>query len=208
MKTKTTLWKGFRVLLLAGFLGGCTTIPKTALFVDATAWPTGARSVALVGVSFDERYRPLPQSGLDRELLFQVRQALQAKGYLVAEQQPLPRLERRSLSAVSAEELVARATAPVDLVLAVHVDFLFSSATYSETNPPPQFEIAAEARMVDGKQERDLWRDRAHVLEGGASAMPLRNPDYDRMRGLAELATGLFITLPDAGMRPVVPSME
>jgi hypothetical protein len=208
MKTKTTIWKGLWVVLLAGLLGGCTTVPKTALFVDATAWPTEARSVALVGVSFDERYRPLPQSGLDRELLLQVRQALQTKGYLVAELQPLPRLERRSLTVVPVEELVARVTAPADLVLAVHVVFLFSSASYSETNPPPQFEIAAEARMVDGKQERDLWRDRAHVLEGGASAMPLRNPDYDRMRGLADLATSLFITLPDAGMQPVAPSVE
>lgn len=196
------------MFIMAGLLGGCTTVPKTALFVDAMAWPVAARSVALVGVSFDERYRPLPQSGLDRELLLHVRQALQAKGYLVAEPQQLPRLEFQALSTVPAHDLVARATAPADLVLAVHVDFLFSSGTYSETNPPPQFEIAAEARVVDGKQERDLWRDRAHVLEGGAAAMPLHNPDYDRLRGLAELATSLFITLPDAGMQPVAPSVE
>ncbi len=208
MKTNATIWRGFWMLLLTGLLGGCTTMPKTALFVDAMAWPPEAHSVALVGVSFDESYRPLPQSGLDRELLIQVRQALQAKGYLVAEPPSLPRLERRALSVVPAEELVARTTAPADLVVAVHVDFLFSSATYSETNPPPQFEIAAEARVVDGKLARDLWRDRAHVLEGGASAMPMRNPDYDRMRGLSELAKDLFITLPDAGMRPVALSVE
>jgi hypothetical protein len=90
-------------------------------------------------------------------------------------------------------------------VLAVHVDFLFSSATYGESNPPPEFEIAAEARVVDRRTKRDLWRDRGHALTGGASAMPLRNPDYDRLRGVTELADSLLETLPDAGMRPEMP---
>jgi hypothetical protein len=202
MKRTKTNWRKLWLVLLAGVLGGCATAPRTPLFIDAAAWPTTARSVALVGVSFDERYRPLPQSGLDREVLVQVRQVLQAKGYLVAEPVQLDRLERKALTYVPAPELVARAPAPVDLVLAVHVDFLFSSANYGETEPPPQFEIAAEARAVDGKMERDLWRDRAHILEGGAAAMPLRNPDYDRLRGLTELARSLFLTLPDAGTRP------
>jgi hypothetical protein len=35
--------------------------------------------------------------------------------------------------------------------------------------------------------------------------MPLRNPDYDRLRGVTELADSLLETLPDAGMRPEMP---
>lgn len=205
MKRNIRQWRKLWPVLLAGVLSGCVAAPKSALFVDARVWPEAARSVALVGVSFDKSYRPSPQSDLDRQLLAQVRQVLEAKGYLVTEElQP----ERQPLTSVPAADLVARAMVPVDLVLAVHVDFLFSSATYSESNPPPEFEIAAEARVVDAKAKRDLWRDRGHALTGGASAMPLRNPDYDRMRGLAELANDLFLTLPGAGQRPGMPSVK
>ncbi|WP_041531193.1 hypothetical protein [Syntrophotalea carbinolica] len=208
MKRNIEQWRKLWLVLLAGVLSGCVAAPKNALFVDAGAWPATAGSVALVGVSFDERYRPLPQSGLDGQLLGQLRRVLERKGYLVAETLQPHRPERQVLTSVPAAELAARVAAPVDLVLAVHVDFLFSSATYSESNPPPEFEIAAEARLVDAKAVRDLWRDRGHALAGGAAAMPLRNPDYDRMRGLAELANDLFLTLPDAGQQPGVSSVE
>lgn len=198
----------FGGVLLAGVLGGCATAPETPLFVDAAAWPSGAGSVALVGVSFDEAYRPLPQSGLDHELLGYVRRELQAKGYAVVEPESLPRLERKSLLSAMAAELLAKMPVPADLVVAVHVDFLFSSATYGEANPRPEFEIAAEARVVDGRTGRDLWRGRGHALTGGAGAMFVSNPNYDRMTGLAELAKSLFLTLPDAGLRPGMPAVE
>lgn len=202
MKLRSFISRLLGITLLAGWLAGCATAPKAPLFVDVAAWPMTAQSVALVGVSFDKSYRPLPQSGLDREISAQVRRVLERKGYLVTMAVPSDRLERRALTSVSAEELAGRAGTPVDLVLAVHVDFLFSSATYGESNPPPEFEIAAEARVVDRRTKRDLWRDRGHALTGGASAMPLRDPDYDRLRGVTELADSLLETLPDAGMRP------
>lgn len=204
MKRVATGWRILWILLLAGVAGACSAPPKTARFLDAAAWPE-AHSVALVGVSFDARYRPVPQSGMDRDLLIQLRRALEAKGYRALEPEQLNRVELKSLSTVPPAELAGRAMPAADLALAVHVDFLFSSATYAETNPPPEFEIAAEARVVDVAAERDLWRDRAHVLEGGAAAFPLRDPSYDRLRGLTELARQLVITLPDAGTRPAQP---
>lgn len=204
MKRCRTIWLWLSILLPAGILGGCTAPPPSALFLDAAAWPA-AHSVELVGVSFDENYRPPPQSGTDRDLMFQLRRVLQAKGYRVVEPERLRRLEPVPLTTVPAAELAGRVTAPVDLVLAVHVDFLVQSATYSETNPPPEFEIAAEARVVEVASKRDLWRDRADVLIGEASAFVLRDPEYDRMRGLTELANRLLDTMPDAGRRPAEP---
>jgi hypothetical protein len=38
--------------------------------------------------------------------------------------------------------------------------------------------------------------------------MFVSDPNYDRMTGLAELAKSLFLTLPDAGLRPGMPSVE
>lgn len=193
------------LLAVVGLSGGCATVPREPLFFDATAWPAQARSVALAGVSFEGRYRPLPQSGLDRELLTRVRQALEAKGYAVIEPASYHRLERTSLLSLAPEALMGRVSGPVDLVVAVHVDYLFSTATYGERNPPSEFEISAAARVIDGKTLRELWRGQGHALAGGAGAMPFPNPDYDRQMGLTELAKTLFVTLPDAGMRPQEP---
>lgn len=194
----------FVTVILVGAMSGCSAAPKLPVFLDATAWPK-AHSVVLVGISYDPAYRPHPQSGLERQLAMWLRRKLQAKGFLVTGPPGSCLLLRHDLRAVAGTDLLAMASASVDLVVAVHVDFLFSSDMYGEVFPPPEFEIAAEARAVDGKTGQELWRDRGHALQGGASAVLLATPDYDRLLGLARLADSLFETLPDADMPPPAP---
>lgn len=189
---------GLIMTILAAFLlWACSQAPPRALYLDPAAWPGDLAQIALVEISYDQRYRPPPGLDLTIELRRALKQELAAKGYrlLLAD-----RGEENYHGEKSAAELVARAPQGADAVLALHIDFLFLSATLSERNPPPEAEIAGEARIIDKQSGEELWRDRANGLGGGAAAMPVVSFIGLRQEALANLAKELFATLPD---RPV-----
>lgn len=192
------------LLLLAGLLCACRAAPEKARFVEVAGWPESLRCIALAGVSYERRYRPPVGIDLTRELLVQVRQALVRKGYevLMPGEDHAAAVLTQTLTALPGERLLARAAAPAEAVLAIHVDYLFVSATYGESNPPPVFEIEAEARLVEGHTGKELWRARADGLAGGMVGGPFPDPVMDRLQGLSMLAERLSATLPAAGTRP------
>lgn len=179
--------------LLALLLCGCTAPVRRPILIDAGAWPTNLVEIALVELSFDRRYRPPPQSYLVDELRLALRQELARKGYrlLLAD-----RGETIYRGETGAAELIARAPAEADAVLALHIDFLFMSGTLSERNPPPEVEIAGEARLIASPSGRELWRDRGNGLAGGTAGLPVIRYDAMRQEALADLVRNLLATLP------------
>lgn len=182
------------VVLAALLLWSCAPIERKALFLDSAAWPGDLKQIALVEVSYDRRYRPPPGIDLTGELKRELKQELATKGYrllLVDAGEEIYRGE------TSANELAARGPQETDAVLALHIDFLFFSATLSERNPPPEGEIAGEARLIDKQSGKELWRDRGIGQSGGGSAFPVVSQIALRQEALANLARELFATLPE-----------
>lgn len=181
-------------VLAALLLWACTPVEPKALFLDSAAWPGDLEQIALVEVSYDRRYRPPPGIDLKGELKRELKQELAAKGYrllLVDGGEEIFRGE------TSADELAARGPQEADAVLALHIDFLFFSATLSERNPPPEGEIAGEARLIDKQSGKELWRDRGIGQSGGESAFSIMSHMALRQEALASLARALFAALPD-----------
>ncbi|APG28253.1 hypothetical protein A7E78_10580 [Syntrophotalea acetylenivorans] len=182
------------VVLTALLLWACTPVAPKALFLDRAAWPGALERIALVTVSYDRRYRPPPGLDLTGELRRVLKQELAAKGYqllLVDRGEEIYRGEARAV------DLAALAPQEADAVLALHIDFLFLSATLSERNPPPEGEIAGEARLIDKQSGKELWRDRGIGQSGGESAFPVISHIALRQEALANLARELFASLPD-----------
>lgn len=182
------------VVLTALLLWACNPVPPKALFLDRAAWPEVLELIALVDVSFDRRYRPPPGLDITMELRREIKRELAAKGYRLVF---VDRGEEIYRGEASATELAARATQEADAVLALHIDFLFLPTTLSERNPPPEAEIAGEARLVSKAGSRELWRGRGNGHAGGAAAMPMVFPTTLRQEALANLASELFATLPN-----------
>jgi hypothetical protein len=185
--------------LLLLLLTACgATAPRPPLYFDVGAWDPDIRSVALVEVTFDRRYPPPTDFDLERDLRIFLGRELERKGYrIVATGEGGTPFAGKS----SVEQLAALVPAEVDAALAIHVDYLFISATFSDRNPPPQVEIAAEARLVARDPARELWRDWADAVAGGPGGWPVGTPLFLRQEALQELAALLFDTLPDAGRR-------
>lgn len=183
------------MILATLLLFACSQVPpKAPLFFDHAAWPEELEQIALVEVGYDQRYRPPPGLDLTLELRRALKQELAAKGYrlLFAD-----RGEEVYRGETSAAELNARAPQEADAVLALHIDFLFLPATLRERNPPPEAEIAGEARLVSKKDGRELWRDRGDGQAGGEAAMPVVFAMSLRQEALADLMSELFATLPN-----------
>lgn len=182
------------VVLAALLLWACHPVPPKALFLDSGAWPEDLAQIALVEVSYDRRYRPPPGLDLTSELKQALKQELTSKGYrlLFAD-----RGEEIYRGEANAAELTARAPQEADAVLALHIDFLFLPATLRERNPPPEAEIAGEARLVRKVGSRELWRSRGNGQAGGAAAMPVVFALSLRQEALANLMSELFASLPD-----------
>lgn len=197
MRMQRTLWLPV-VTLMVLLLGACAGPARTPLFMNAGAWPQDMERIALVELSFDRRYRP-PQSELVAELRRALREELARKGYRLLMADRGEEIYNRERSAA---ELAARAPAEVDAVLALHVDFLVLPVTLAERNPPPQAEIAGEARLISRVQAQELWRDQGNGRGGGAAAMPVVYAISLRQEALAELASDLFATLPDRLGKP------
>ncbi|MEZ4483208.1 MAG: hypothetical protein R2864_00980 [Syntrophotaleaceae bacterium] len=180
-------------ILPALLLGACVASTRAPLFMDTGSWPLEIERIALVELSFDRRYRPPPQSELVVELRRVLKQELARKGYrlIIAD-----RGEEITEGVRSTAELSARAPAEADAVLALHIDFLVLPATLSERNPPPEAEIAGEARLISRLETRQLWRDRGDGRGGGAAAMPVVDASSLRQEALANLVSELFVTLP------------
>ncbi len=182
------------VVLAALLLCSCAPVERKALFLDSAAWPGDLEKIALVEVSYDRRYRPPPGLDLTGELKRELKQELAYKGYhllLVDGGEEIYRGE------TSADELAGRGPQEADAVLALHIDFLFLSATLSERNPPPEGEIAGEARLINKQSAKELWRDKGIGQSGGESAFPVLSHIALRQEALANLAKELFATLPD-----------
>lgn len=182
------------VILAALLLWACHPVPPKALFLDSGAWSEDLAQIALVEVSYDRRYRPPPGLDLTSELRRELKQELTSKGYRVI---LADRGEEIYRGEANAAELTARAPQEADAVLALHIDFLFLPATLSERNPPPEAEIAGEARLVRKVGSRELWRSRGNGQAGGAAAMPVVFAMSLRQEALAALMSELFATLPD-----------
>jgi hypothetical protein len=197
MKPIWTSGKGVVCLGLAIFLlTACTASqPAKPLFFDAAAWNPDIRTIALVEVSFDRRYQPPPDYDFERDLEIFFRKELERKGYrfLVAVRKTGINTEKSD-----PEQLAALAPAGADASLAVHVDYLFFSQTLDE-NPPPETEIAAEARLIGTRPPRELWRDYADATAGGNGDFPVGSLLFLRQNAMRDLAEQLFATLPDAG---------
>ena len=182
------------VILTALLLWACNPVPPKALFLDSAAWPETLEQIALVEVSYDRRYRPPPGLDLTAELRRELKQKLAAKGYrlLLADQGEEIYHDKKS-----AAELTARAPKGADAALTLHIDFLFLPATLRERNPPPEAEIAGEARLVSTVGNRELWLGRGNGQAGGAAAMPVVFAISLRQEALADMISKLFATLPD-----------
>jgi hypothetical protein len=190
------------VLLLLLLTACGATAPRPPLYFDAGAWDPDIRSVALVEMTFDRRYPPPTDYDLERDLRIFLRRELERKGYRMV---ATGERENPFAGKSSTEQLAALVPADVDAALAIHVDYLFISATFSDRNPPPQVEIAAEARLVTRDPARELWRDWADAMAGGAGGWPVGNFLFLRQEALQELAALLFDTLPDAAGKAVKP---
>lgn len=182
------------IVLAALLLWACNPVPPKALVLNMEAWPEDLKQIALVEVGYDRRYRPPPGLDLTMELRQVLKQELAAKGYrlLLAD-----RGEEIFRDETSAVKRAAQAPQEADAVLALHIDFLFLSATLSERNPPPEAEIAGEARLIDRQSGIELWRSRGIGQSGGESAFPVSSHSALRQEALANLASELFATLPD-----------
>jgi hypothetical protein len=182
------------VILAALLLGACNPVPPKALFFDSAAWPENMEQIALVEVSYDRRYRPPPGLDLTAELRRALKQELTRKGYqlLLAD-----RGEEIYQDEASAAELTERAPQEADAVLALHIDFLILPVNLWERNPPPEAEIAGEARLVSKVGRRELWRGRGDGQAGGAAALPVVYALPLRQEALTDLMRKLFATLPD-----------
>lgn len=192
MTRRKTPWLPLATLMVL-LLGGCAGAARAPLFMKAGPWPQVMERIALVELSFDRRYRPPPQSELVAELRWALKQELARKGYRLRIADRGEEITERERSAA---ELAARAPAGTDAVLALHIDFLVLPATLSERNPPPEAEIAGEARLVS-REGLELWRDRGNGRGGGAAAMPVVYASSLRQEALANLVNELFATLPD-----------
>ena len=193
MKSRRYLWPAAAVLV-ALLLGACTGSPKEPLQYDAASWPATMERIALVELSYDRRYQPPPDIDLSNELRRALKKELESKGYqlLIADGG-----DKIYSGETSATELAELAPAESDAALAVHIDLLFLSATFFERNPPPQAEIAGEARLIDKQNGSELWKGRGDGVAGGAGDGPLFYPTARRLEALADFASGLFHTLPD-----------
>jgi len=191
---------GTTIMILAALLlGACHPVPPKALFFNSSAWPENLKQIGLVEVSYDRRYRPPPGLDLTAELARALKQELAGKGYrlLIAD-----RGEEIYRSETRAAELAARAPQGVDAVLALHIDFLILPATLGERNPPPQAEIAGEARLVSAEGSRELWRGRGDGLAGGEAGRPVFYAMALRQEAMDNLANELFATLPNRTEKP------
>ncbi|WP_225072124.1 hypothetical protein [Desulfuromonas sp. CSMB_57] len=195
--------KFFSLWLLVLGLLACAATPSPPEHLDPEFASVAPCKVVLSGVSFDKRYQPAPQSDLSRLLLARLQRALADQGYQVLppRQQPAGPERFAALTRLPAERLLELAGSDGDAVLAVHVDFLFQSENYRERNPPPLFEIAAEARLVALRDGRELWRDKAGSLVGGGAAGPLPDPVLDRLQGVDLLVARLLRSLPPADLK-------
>src|SRR5690606_24417311 len=91
-------------------------------------------------------------------------------------------------------EVKARGSAAV---MAIHVDFLFITETWADSNPPPVIDIEALGQLVSNSGEL-LWRDRGTGKVGGAGGDEIRRPVSARHMALSLLIEKLFDSLPDA----------
>lgn len=192
MPVKRFFWRMMATLMVL-LLVACAGTVQAPEFIDAGVWPQEIERIALVELSFDRRYRPPPQSELVAELRRALKQELARKGYrLLIDDRGEEIFDRER----NAAELIARAPAEADGVLALHIDFLVLPVTFSERNPPPEAEIAGKARLISRKEARELWRDQANGRSGGAASMPVVYASSLRQEALTELARNLFATLP------------
>ena len=182
------------VVLTALLLWACNAVPPKALFLDSAAWPEILEQIALVEVSYDRRYRPPPGLDLTTEVRQALKQELAGKGYrlILADQGG-----EIYHSEASAAELTARAPQEADAVLTLHIDFLFLPTSLRERNPPPEAEIAGEARLVSKVGSQELWRGRGNGQAGGAASMPVVFAMNLRQEALTNLMSRLFASLPD-----------
>lgn len=188
-----TILRRFTPLAAAlALLAGCAAAKKPQ-FVDPDFQQANVRKIALLPLSFDERYYPPYDLDLDRELRARAKTALEGKGYEV--------MLREGAGAgpkVEAGRLASFGTKGTDAVLAIHVDFLFISENYNEINPPPVIDIEAMGRLVDRATGKELWRDRGSSKIGGVGGQRIQRPDSERFLALTLLAESLFTTLPAA----------
>lgn len=197
MKPSNSLWGRLVPGLLAGLvLAACAGAPRQARFFDEQAWQPDIRSIALVELSFDRQYPPPVEFDLERELRIFLGRELARKGYRMTE---AVAPAGTSTTEPSAGELAERAPVGADAALAVHIDFWFISANWSERNPPPVVEFDAEARLVSKRSGRELWRDRGDGRAGGVGGWAFGHPLAMRHEALQMLAERLFDTLQDAG---------
>jgi hypothetical protein len=197
MKPKASLSRRLLFSALVVLLASaCAGAPQGPRFFDEEAWEPDIRTIALVELSFDRRYPPPVEFDLERELRIFLGRELARKGYrMVAATATTGPIGTEP----SAAQLADRAPAEADTALAVHIDFWFMSATWSERNPPPSVEFDAEARLVSKRSGRELWRDRGDGQAGGAGGWPFSTALAMRHEALRMLAERLFDTLPDAG---------
>ncbi len=182
------------VILATLLLWACNPVPPKALFLDSAAWPENMEQIALVEVSYDRRYRPPPGLDLTAELRRALKQELTRKGYrlLLAD-----RGEEIYQDEAGAAELTKRAPQEADAVLALHIDFLILPVNMWERNPPPEAEIAGEARLVSKVGNRELWRGSGDGRAGGEAGRPVFYAMALRQEAITDLMSKLFATLPD-----------
>lgn len=167
-------------------LTACASAPKgESLFISPDFRQQEIRSIALLPVTFDERYDPPFGLDLAREIESRAASVLEEKGYRV--------------SRPSAPESGSGVSAAA---LAIHVDFLFITETYDDITPPPVIDIEAAGRLVSETTGEVLWRDRGVGKVGGAGGDRIRRPISAQNLALTLLVENLLDSLPEAPERP------
>lgn len=197
------LWRRYGKVpaLLAGgllLLFGCAAAPRAPLALDPAFAAEKIRKVAVLPVTFVRRYEPPYDIDLDSELRSRIRTVLEKKGYVVTLAQKAAG-KGSAATELTPNQLKALAPPGTEAALAIHVDFLFISETYSDLVPPPVIEVEAEARLTALPEGKELWRDRGHGRAGGVGGTRIFYPTAERFLALTLLAENLLATLPPAG---------
>ena len=160
-------------------LSGCALGQEEPLFLAPDFRPQETRTIALLPVTFDERYAPPLGLHVAREIESRAAAFLEQKGY---------RVNRGSPPGSGADGSAA--------AMNIHVDFLFITETYDDVTPPPVIDIEAVGELVSTSTSEVLWRDRGIGKVGGAGGDRIRRPVSAYHMALTLLVENLFDTLP------------
>ena len=177
----------FRLLvamIIAILLSGCASGQKEPLFIAPDFRQMEIRDIALLPVTFEERYAPPPGLDLEQELRHRAASVLEQKGY---------RISRGSAPKSGADGSAA--------AMAIHVDFLFITETYGDITPPPVIDIEAVGELVSTSSGEVLWRGRGVGKVGGVGGGGISRPVSARHIALTVLVESLFASLPEASGR-------